>query len=120
MRSDAFDYSEVEEREQVVYREVNDLALQTLLMDTAKRSVMIEAWGDLYLRDHVGLHQVHSRRASAAVTLAGRDGAIRFYFANNVCELLLMKFPNSSSRELMITRFQISVALLLTLFAPVC
>ena len=54
-----------------------------------------QAWGDLYIREHPGIHQVHSRRASCAVPrdIVGRDGALRFYFGRDtVCETLLFKF----------------------------
>ncbi|MFM8808578.1 MAG: hypothetical protein ACKOJB_06710, partial [Chthoniobacterales bacterium] len=55
----------------------------------------IEAWGVPYHRAEPGLHQVHSRRASAAVAedLRGRDGAVRFYFDEGQrTELTLIKF----------------------------
>lgn len=56
---------------------------------------LIEAWGVPYQRVHPGLHQIHSRRASAAVAqdLRGRDGAVRFYFDEGQrSELALLKF----------------------------
>jgi hypothetical protein len=55
----------------------------------------IEAWGSPYHRQHPGLHQIHSRRASAAVAqgLRGSDGAVRFYFDEDQrSELALLKF----------------------------
>jgi hypothetical protein len=69
-------------------------ALRTLLVDAAKRAVRIEAWGELYTRDHIGLHQLHSRRASCAVArdYLGKDGAIKLYYQDRTAELLLVKF----------------------------
>jgi hypothetical protein len=55
----------------------------------------IEAWGVPYHRAQPGLHQIHSRRASASVEtdLRGRDGAVRFYFDEDQrVELALLKF----------------------------
>jgi hypothetical protein len=55
----------------------------------------VEAWGDFYFRAHIGVHQIHSRRASNAVPrdLIGRDGAIQFYYREpRVREMLLFKF----------------------------
>jgi hypothetical protein len=55
----------------------------------------IEAWGVPYHRAEPGLHQIHSRRASASVPadLRGRDGAVRFYFDEDQrVELALLKF----------------------------
>ena len=87
-----FDYAEVELG--LPYTLHEDLPLQRLMMDMANRAVCIEAWGDLYLRTHPGLHQLHSRRASHAVPddIIGRDGAIRFYFEDQRSELMLLKF----------------------------
>ena len=44
------------------------------------RATFFEAWGELYFRNQLGIHQVHSRRASCSVPQdhIGRDGAIRF------------------------------------------
>jgi len=70
-------------------------ALEQLLVAKTGRAVFIEAWGEFFVRLHIGIHQVHSRRASSAVArdLIGRDGAIRFYFERpNECETLLFKF----------------------------
>ncbi len=54
----------------------------------------MEAWGEFYVRNHIGLHQVHSRRASCSVLkdYQGRDGAIRFYFQDGTAEMLLFKY----------------------------
>ena len=65
------------------------------MIEKLNRSLLIEGWGEFYLRVHSGIHQVHSRRASRAVPAdyPERDGAIRFYFKQNgLAELLLFKF----------------------------
>jgi hypothetical protein len=53
-------------------------ALERLLIERFERAIFIQAWGELYERGHRGLHQVHSRRASAVVhtDYIGRGGAI--------------------------------------------
>ena len=70
------------------------VALEALIGEKVARAVFIEAWGELYLRGHSGIHQVHSRRASHAFTTnyVGRDGAVRLYFEEGRAEMLLFKF----------------------------
>ena len=69
-------------------------ALAELLMEKMKRAVRAEVWGELYARDHLGIHQIHSRRASCAVPLdlRNRDGALKLYYPDGLSELLLFKF----------------------------
>jgi hypothetical protein len=60
-----------------------------------KAAVRAEVWGDLYARDHLGVHQIHSRRRSAVVNtdFKARDGALKLYYAqDNLAELFLFKF----------------------------
>jgi hypothetical protein len=94
MKSPGLDYRTIEAASPVSFLEYERPALELLLADNAKRAVLIEAWGELYLRTHAGIHQVHSMRASCSVPrdLVGRDGAIRFYFPDQTAELLLFKF----------------------------
>jgi hypothetical protein len=94
-RSTLLDYEVLERASPVTYAEYDRPALEVLLTEKAKHAVFIEAWGDLYVRTHVGIHNVHSMRASCSVLrdLKGRDGAIRFYFAEDSrAELLLLKY----------------------------
>ena len=93
-KCDGLDYHALEAASPVVYVEYERPALELLLTDNAKRAVFIEAWGELYVRTHVGVHQVHSMRASCSVArdLLGRDGAIRFYFPDRNAEMLLFKY----------------------------
>jgi hypothetical protein len=88
------DYHSLEAATPVVYVEYERPVLEVLLTDKAQRAIFIEAWGELYVRVHLGIHQVHSMRASCSVTrdLIGRDGAIRFYFREGTAELLLFKY----------------------------
>ena len=89
------DYQEIEAAESVTYVHYERPALETLLAGKAERALFIEAWGDLYLRHELGVHQIHSRRASCSVLqdYIGRDGAIRFYFGDNAtAEMLLFKY----------------------------
>ena len=92
--SNALDYHSLEAAAPVVYVEYERPALEVLLTDKAQLSVFVEAWGELYVRVHVGIHQVHSMRASCSVArdLIGRDGAIRFYFGDGTAEMLLFKY----------------------------
>jgi len=87
-------YHALEAASPVLYVEYERPALELLLTDNAQRAVFIEAWGELYVRTHVGIHQVHSMRASCSVArdLIGRDGAIRLYFPDNTAEMLLFKY----------------------------
>jgi hypothetical protein len=93
-RSGCLDYHALEEVSPVVYVEYERPALELLLTGNAQRAVFIEAWGELYVRTHIGIHQVHSMRASCSVArdLIGRDGAIRFYFPDATAEMLLFKY----------------------------
>jgi hypothetical protein len=89
------DYREIEAVNSVTYVEYERAALETLLSEKAGRSIFVEAWGEFYHRNHPGIHQVHSRRASCSVLqdYTGRDGAIRFYFGGDAtAEMLLFKY----------------------------
>ena len=93
--SAGLDYSLLEAQHAVVYREYERLALEALLIEKINRAAFIEGWGEFYVRVHLGIHQVHSRRASNAVRTdhVGRDGALRLYFQQyTTAELLLFKF----------------------------
>jgi hypothetical protein len=93
-KSAGLDYGSIEIATPVIYIEYARPPLEVLLTDKATRAVLIEAWGELYVRTHAGIHQVHSMRASCSVPrdLIGRDGAIRFYFPEGTAELLLFKY----------------------------
>jgi hypothetical protein len=94
VKSSGLDYGTIEAGSPINYAEHERPALELLLTDRATRSIFIEAWGELYVRTHIGIHQVHSMRASCSVPrdLIGRDGAIRFYFADGSAEMLLFKY----------------------------
>jgi len=90
-----FDYDTVELIENVEYRVLEKAAMEEYFALRCGNCRRIEAWGVPYHRAEPGLHQVHSRRASAAVAedLRGRDGAVRFYFDEGQrTELTLIKF----------------------------
>jgi len=94
-RSGGLNYSTLEVKNRIVYRELARPTLESLVIEKLNRSLLVEGWGEFYLRVHSGIHQVHSRRASHAVPAdyLERDGAIRFYFKQNgLAELLLFKF----------------------------
>jgi hypothetical protein len=94
-KSPGLDYRAIEQVSAVSYLESERPGLERLLAEKAKRASFIEVWGELYIRTHLGIHQVHSMRASCSVPrdYVGRDGAIRFYFAEkNQAELLLFKY----------------------------
>ena len=88
------DYGMIEAALKVVYEPLEHEALAELLMTKAKIAVRAEVWGELYARDHLGIHQIHCRRASCAVPtdLRNRDGGLKFYYADQTAELLLFKF----------------------------
>ncbi len=88
-------YQEIEAVEPVTFLEYERPALEGLLAEKAGRALFIEAWGELYVRNQLGIHQVHSRRASCSVPqdYIGRDGAIRFYFGPAAtADMLLFKY----------------------------
>lgn len=90
-----FDYAKIEAREKVEYEFYEHEPLSELLVARAKTAVRAEVWGELYAREHIGLHQIHSRRASCAVKLdfKNRDGALKLYYPEgNAAELFLFKF----------------------------
>ena len=90
------DYATTFEAAQAVdYVPFERTALERLLIEKAGRAIFVEAWGEFYIRAHIGIHQIHSRRASNAVPreVIGQDGAIRFYFREGkTSETLLFKF----------------------------
>ena len=88
------DYGMIEAALPVAYEPMEPEALAELLMAKAKTAVRAEVWGELYARDHLGIHQIHSRRASCAVALdlKNRDGGLKFYYADQTAELFLFKF----------------------------
>ena len=89
------DYAVIEADAPINYVPHERPALEAFLLDRARRAIFVEAWGEFYIRAHIGVHQVHSRRASSAVPrdVIGQDGAVRFYFtAPNRTEMLLFKY----------------------------
>ena len=93
--SAGLNYADFERASPIVYREMERPALEELLAATAGRAIFVEAWGALYLRDRLGIHQVHSRRASCSVRsdYVGRDGAVRFFYReDSASELFLFKY----------------------------
>ena len=89
------DYAQYELEHNVFYEHFEHHAMEALLIDKIREAILVEVWGQLYTRSAVGIHQIHSRRASCAVPedLIGKDGAIKFYYAEGSrCEMLLFKF----------------------------
>src|SRR5256714_1753092 len=93
-KSASLDYASLERPAPIVYIEYERPVLELLLIEKANQATLIEAWGELYIRTHVGIHQGHSMRASCSVArdLIGRDGAIRFYFPDGSAEMLPFKY----------------------------
>lgn len=93
-KSSGLNYTEIENIAAPLYVEYERPALEEFLTDLTSRCVFIEAWGELYVRTHLGIHNVHSMRASCSVLrdFVGRDGAICFYFPDGRTELLLLKY----------------------------
>jgi hypothetical protein len=89
------DYRKLEAAFPVTYVAYQPEALAELLMERGKKAVRAEIWGDLYAKEHLGIHQIHSRRKSNAVAtdIRNRDGALKLYYAeDNLSELFLFKF----------------------------
>ena len=89
------DYAKQEEKHGIRFEAMEQPALTEMLVTKMKIAIRAEIWGELYARDHLGLHQIHSRRASKAVPidLKGRDGALKLYYpAENQAEAFLFKY----------------------------
>lgn len=89
------DYAHIEATQKIVYKPYKREALTELLVAKLKAAIRVEVWGDLYARDHLGIHQIHCRRASCAVSTdyKNRDGALKLYYpTDNLAELFLFKF----------------------------
>ena len=88
------DYAQLEAILPIDYVPYEREVLAALLMEKMKRALRAEVWGELYAREHLGIHQIHSRRASCADTrdLRNRDGALKLYYPDGLSELLLFKF----------------------------
>jgi len=89
------DYAHIEATQKIVYEPCEREALTETLVTKLKAAIRVELWGELYARDHLGIHQIHCRRASCAVTqdCKNRDGALKLYYpADNLAELFLFKF----------------------------
>jgi hypothetical protein len=91
---EALSYAALEAVEPVPFAEQDAGDFGATLLAKAKQAVRAEVWGDLYATDHLGIRQIHSRRASSAVKddVVGRDGALRLYYPDNRSELFLFKF----------------------------
>lgn len=88
-------YGKIDAAFKVTYEEMEQDALASLLVERAKRAVRAEVWGDLYAQEHLGVRQLHCRRASSAVStdLRNHDGALKLYYTEeNGAELFLFKF----------------------------
>lgn len=89
------DYAKQEEKHHITYELYEHAALTELLVPKIKAAIRAEVWGELYATDHLGLHQIHSRRASNAVAadVKNRDGAMKLYYPqDNAAEAFLFKF----------------------------
>ena len=89
------DYGVLESAEHIHYTPHERPVIEEMLVSRAHRAMFVEAWGDFYVRAHIGVHQIHSRRASHAMRrdVVGLDGAIQFYYQEgDVREMLLLKF----------------------------
>ena len=89
------DYAQIEATQKIVYKPYEREALTEILVAKLKTAVRVEVWGELYARDHLGIHQIHCRRASSAgpANYKNRDGALKLYYpTDNLAELFLFKF----------------------------
>lgn len=92
---EGFDYAEVEAAGNVFFEHKERPEMEDLLMTRATRCLRVEVWGMPYHRRIPGIHQVHSRRASCAVSsdVRGADGGVIFYFEEeSASELWMFKF----------------------------
>ena len=92
--AEPLDYRVIEAEFPTSFTPLERQPLEQLLMRKGNAAVRIEAWGELYIRERLGMHQFHSRRASCAVStdLLAHDGALKFYYPDQVAELLMFKY----------------------------
>lgn len=91
---EGLNYREFEAEHKIDYQPYEHDPISELLVARGKAAIRIEAWGELYRRDHLGMHQIHSRRASSAVRqdVVGKDGAIQFYLPDGTREMYFFKY----------------------------
>jgi len=90
-----FDYAAIETSANVFFEHRERVEIETFIIERCSAARMLEVIGAPYASRRPGLHQVHSRRASCAVTadVVGLDGALRFYFEPpRETEWVLFKF----------------------------
>lgn len=89
---DGMDYAQIEAGSNVFFEHYEREGLEKLLLASAAKAALLEAWGAPYRHRLEGIHQIHSRRASCAVPedIVGRDGALKFYFEPDRTSLLLL------------------------------
>ncbi|MCX7868456.1 MAG: hypothetical protein N2322_00755 [Terrimicrobiaceae bacterium] len=96
--AEAFDYTEFEASHNVFYETLERPAVERLLLDLTSRACCLECRGAPFRRKgRMGIHQVHSRRASTAVPVdvRGCDGSLKFFHPEGggwAWTLLLIKF----------------------------
>ena len=93
--SEPLEYGPTEAANPVDFIPYERPALEHLLLAKAKAACFVQGWGEFYVRLHLGIHQIHSRRGSFAhpTEHRGKDGAVAFYFdENRQRELFLFKF----------------------------
>lgn len=78
---EGLDYALFERGRNVYYEMWEQPALESYFLRLLADAPFVEAWGEPYRGQHLGLHQIHSRAASCAVgeSIPGHDGALRIY-----------------------------------------
>ena len=92
---ESLDYATIEATRPIDFFPYDRVVLEELLVRKAEAACFAQGWGDFYVRAHLGVHQIHSRRSSFAhhVDHQGKDGALELYFYKEQRrELLLLKF----------------------------
>lgn len=92
------DYAKQDEKFHVQYEFCDHKTFTETFAVKFKVAIRAEIWGELYAKDHLGIHQIHSRRASAAVAqdVKNRDGAIKLYYPDGTTEAFLFKFDGQA------------------------
>ncbi len=90
------DYAAIEQQHQVEFRWYEKPQAEQLLIDIAARASHLEIWGHAYMNRHLGIHNIHSLRASCAAPQDGDDGdGAMLIHSNNTDSqacLLMLKF----------------------------
>jgi len=93
--SPGLDYDTLEASHNIFYEYKSQQQMEEWLLTEIEKSDLIEIWGRIYTRKHIGVHEIHSMRASCAVPEDERnhDGAMLLHRTReSTAKWCLLKF----------------------------